>query len=433
MEKYKGAYVVDKEDYYFLINPYLQTTSEIKKIDNDFRKSIEPYEKDLIDSYILFNDDNYNYNRISNYFVNKEKYNFNSVTFTEAMSFDCNLNCIYCMQQNTCKSRNKITPDERVTLWQKIKNLFNANDIKICLFGGEPFYDLNYVEELFNIAEKRNINISSIIAVTNGTICNEQVCNIINKFHISTLQITLDGLKEVQDSRRVLTNGSSYDLITNNIDSFLKYTKASIIINTVLDKQNKNDYIPMVREIINRYNDYVFGDKPRVIFNLGTECHPVNRCQYTNENASYNVQFMDTYYENLFKLIDLGVAINSIFPGPICIGNKSNDIVTGPDGNIYSCISAIGLDDFKICDYEDVLNNPAKFLFQSIKFSESNKSAECFECEYSPWCNGGCSYNKFVEGKKSSCQKLIFKEVIEKIVNISSMVQEIYPNIYRKK
>lgn len=72
-----------------------------KKINGCFKDSIASMENKLTDENILLQDEEYN--NYSIFFTNKERYNFNRLTITQVMSYNCNCRCVYCMQQNTFK------------------------------------------------------------------------------------------------------------------------------------------------------------------------------------------------------------------------------------------------------------------------------------------------------------------------------------------
>lgn len=308
---------------------------------------------------------------------------------------------------------------------KKISDIFDAKEISLALFGGEPFLDITRVGKIIIKAKSMNLNISNISAVTNGTICDDNVIKVINKYNISFFQITIDGLKEIHDKRRVLLGKSSYDTIITNILKVMKKTDANIIINTVMDKSNKNNYIYMVEELCAIFHKYIFSETPRIIFNLGMECHPVGKSEYTKNNIIKNDE-LDDYYENILKLIKLGVAINSIIPTSMCISNIINDVIVAPDGDIYNCITGLGSEKFKICSAGELIKDPSRFLVKAIKFSEGNRKKECIQCEYKPFCNGGCQYNAFVENNSFiQCQRSVFDKVIRKIIEVISEVEDI--------
>lgn len=433
MKSYKGALIKEYEDNIFLYNPTIQSQSIIKKNGMSLEDAIKYNYNYLLENMVLL--DNYaNHGNIVDFFTNKEKFNFNNIIITEAMSFDCNLSCSYCMQQNTFKDVHTLSPEQRVNIWKNLINIFNSKSISLHLFGGEPFYDINFVDRLLSNAINEKIPISSIGAVTNGTICNNSLIEIINKYNISYLQITLDGNKNVHNIRRRSKTGfSSFDLIINNIEKFLKYTNCEIIINTVIDKSNYSNYKELVDFIIDKFDVYVVGDSPRIIFNLGTECHPVNKSDYTRDNVLSDEDFNRMFYDNMDYLIQSNVIINSILPTPMCINDCVKDIIIGPNGDIYSCISGIGVDKFRICTYDEFINKPQLFLLESIKKSSSRKNDKCKVCDYTGMCNGGCYYNKVIENLDNSCQKSIFNNTIDRLLDCLVNVHEVSNGRYRKR
>lgn len=429
MKKYYGAFVLEKEEKVYIYNPYIDLGVWVDK-EKTLEETLEVNKSYLFEKNIFM--DEVSGRKLHTFFVNKERYNFSEVTVTEAMSFACNLKCVYCMQQNTEHKVNEISAEERVKLWKKMLEIFGAERLNICLFGGEPFLKIDYIEQLMILAKENNIEIGRLFAVTNGTLCNDRIMTFINQYGLSSVQVTLDGPAEVHNKRRVGKEKNTYEIINNNIQRLLDETDVKIVINTVLDKQNHEYYEEMLDELIVKYGDYMYGEKTRIIFNLGVECHPVNKSEYTDENILEEKEYRDFFYDNMMKLANKGVAINMPFPAPVCILNYANDIVTGPDGSVYSCITAIGMEKFRIGTYEEVMNKTENFLMNSIITSERERGEGCKTCDYLPFCNGGCAYNQLTEEKKSSCQKLLFDLTIEKQIELKSMLEEIGPGIYRK-
>lgn len=416
---------------FFLFNPYLFTSCWLEK-ENSIDKTISLNRETLCKEHILFKDD-FNYNYVSNFFSNREIYNFNKVTITDALSYSCNLNCKYCMQQNTFKDIHVLDIEKKYELIKEILNFFGANELELCLFGGEPLLFYKEFEKLLNLLISDGVMLTKISVVTNGTLCNNSIIEFINKFNISSLQITLDGTEKIHNSRRVIKDSSknAYKMSMDNINKILTMTNSTIIINTVLDKSNKNDYLNMVDQLINYFYDYIYSNNPRIIFNLGLECHPVKKSEFTIENILPDDEYQKIYYDIMNDLIDKGVAINSILPSPICIRNLPNDLILSPDGGIYNCISGLGIEEFKIGDYEEIINDPGDFLIKLIQ-KKQRLDKNCIKCEYFPLCNGGCYYEEIINSK-SACQKKIFDNHIYDIINICSKVEEIENNTFRVK
>ena len=218
-----GAFVLAEGSNLLLFNPHLSSSAVVPLVGSDIDETIRMHKADLIQKCVLFQDveASIDYNGISDFFTKRDAYNTQVVYITDAMSFECNFSCVYCMQQNTFRDVTPLSPKERALTWEKIRHSLNAQNIVLYLFGGEPFYNADYLGELLETAADMSIPISSISAVTNGSLANDKLINIIRKFGIRSLQITLDGPKIIHDMRRVSNDGaSSFDTIMKNIGVF---------------------------------------------------------------------------------------------------------------------------------------------------------------------------------------------------------------------
>ena len=99
--------------------------------------------------------------------------------------------------------------------------------------------------------------------------------------------------------------------------------------------------------------------------------------------------------------------------------NKEGDIVIAPNGDLYNCISGIGIDKFKICTYDEIINKPEIFLKKYSQFLENKFTDElCEDCKYLPICNGGCRYNIYINKVKKDCWKAFHNKVYEELLSL---------------
>lgn len=430
-----GAFALQDKESVLLFNPHLSTSAIIPLVDSDIRTSIDTYRNELKKQFVLLPDCGKlsDHNAISEFFTKRDAYNTDILFFTDAMSYDCNFSCVYCMQQNTFKDVAPLSPRDRAQAWETIRRTFNSEGIVPCLFGGEPFLHVEYVKELLENAKNIGIPIRSISAVTNGSLAGNDVLNLIRDYGIRKLQITLDGPKDIHDVRRVAKDKtSSYETIVKNLHVFLRETSVQIIINTVLDKQNCDHYLEMVDELIALFPEYIFGEKPRIIFNLGNECHPFNRSEYTTENILKSNN-QKVFFKNIFGLFNRRVCVNSPIPSGRCIATSVNEVVLAPDGDVFQCISGIGNPDLLVAKYDEYTSDSTILLVKQLLLKHPGATASCRTCHNLPLCNGGCKYNKLVEGKASSCQKSDFSFGIDQYVRIAVSVDEVYADVFRLK
>lgn len=200
-----------------------------------------------------------------------------SVSLTDALSFRCNLDCVYCPLRNVAGEIPEMTPEERTAIWQEVADAFSVKKFPLTLFGGEPFLNVPYIQKLLTLAEEKEIPISPIEVVTNGTIAGPEVIRLINQYHISKLRITLDGPGEIHNARRPMKNGEDgYSLILDNMDIFLSETAAGIRINTMLDRHTACHYSRMIRDLNRRFAPYMAGKPSRITFTVNSgvrTCH----------------------------------------------------------------------------------------------------------------------------------------------------------------
>lgn len=80
----------------------------------------------------------------------------------------------------------------------------------------------------------------------------------------------------MHDSKRKMKNGdSSYKTIMENIKKLCIQTNIKAVINTVLDIDNADCLIVMVKDLINYLGNYILCDNPQIVFNLGELCSTI--------------------------------------------------------------------------------------------------------------------------------------------------------------
>lgn len=212
------TFVKEYDHSYFLFNAFTNCTLEISKVDvPNLQQYLDKEMNNLLAEGVFCPSDT-SYYELADFFIKRDTTNTENLTITDAATFDCNLRCVYCMQQNTNQRCELIPPKQRIKIWMQVMSLLNSSSLSVCLFGGEPFFYKHYVNEMLETAKSVGLNLKDIFAVTNGTLIDRSMLDIINRYGISSLQITLDGPKEVHDNRRYNHNKEgSFDLIIENI------------------------------------------------------------------------------------------------------------------------------------------------------------------------------------------------------------------------
>lgn len=174
----------------------------------------------------------------------------NALNLTIAPTLGCNFRCSYCYEHKSNVSMTTKTQEKTINfIHQRLKDVVS---LRIWWFGGEPLLEKKTIEQMskqvLSLCKKNGCNYTSAM-VTNGYLLNKDTALKLRECEISTLQITLDGPKNIHDKRRYLINGKgSFDqIIRNLIDAVDIIPIINIRIN--IDKENQNK-VPLLLDTL---------------------------------------------------------------------------------------------------------------------------------------------------------------------------------------
>ena len=417
MEKYKSSYFKKIDDDFVFLNPINLSVCIIKcekgQTEQNFIVTISnKQEKWLIKNSIILDSQNDGL-LIAKYISNKLKYS-NVFSFTDSYSFNCNMQCIYCFEEGI---NNKVSLNykERIKEIDQLVRTFGGeiDAIDYVFYGGEPLLYKDYIEKvsrhLIRKYSKKKVIFSFF---SNGTLIDDNFVNLCKKYKFETIKITLDGPKEIHDARRKMkNNSSSFTIIINNIRRLLNETNINIIINSVIDKNNYNDYGVLADELIEEFGDFIASKQPRITFNIGLLCKPLNANLYTFKNIETIYDNYMAYYDNVTLLIKKGITCSSPFYSPHCSNSREKSFIIAPNGNIYKCVSGIMCDKFLIGTKDDLKNNKMKVFENNVSQIESSHNVMCQKCEFLLMCNGGCKFQNKIHNSLLCRKELLVKEM----------------------
>ncbi|HCZ07329.1 MAG TPA: radical SAM protein [Thermotogae bacterium] len=438
MSRYKFSDFLIKVDdgnqilfYNILLRNYVETNvKELRKLQAAFNDADENsllsnfvnegiMLENYIDEYALFK-----------YISNKIKYDHSILSITDVITLDCNLNCIYCMQQgielrNDKERNSSLSPQDRVSLWLSLMNLFNAGAIVVTFFGGEPSLYPEKLSRIIRSAEKKQVPIKQYNIITNGVNFSDHMFEVLCNSKFRFIQITLDGPKHVHNRRRTSQKyKETWEMIINNIEKLLNKTNLTIVIHTVLDKMNSGEkYGMMIDELVDAFGENVI--KERFLFNIGLLSHPNGSCAYTVENIPELAEYANIYVNTIKVALERGISLLDFLNIWPCTYRKETDLVIAPNGDLYNCISGVGRQKFRISSYSEFLDSPTNFLRLYSQFMESDYTDdECMNCIYLPICNGGCRFNAYVLKTKKDCWKIFHQNTYPKLLKLFSKFHE---------
>ncbi len=389
---FTGALAVAKEQQYKQFIDYLETGKEIE--DKEF------LENALKCGYLVPKD-------IDERFLIKTRmmagrYSSRTLSLTIAPTMACNFRCVYCFEQGYYG--NKLMDENtQENLMKFIKKHINGvKYLHVTWFGGEPLLGMSIIETLsqkmISLCEEINVKYYANI-VTNGYLLTPNVAEKLREYKVTSAQITIDGPKEIHDSRRPLINGrGTYDIIMKNLMEIRDILPISLRINVDYDNISAAD---KVMEFLKR-NKMLDTIRPYLGLVIPY-----------NDNYQEEKCFSDEMYSkyNLKFLMDHNIPLQKTYPRPrknYCGADFCNGWVIDDKGNMYKCWNDIGIPEkvvgnINLGDYylqrTDLLEEYASF--DPITYEE------CKDCKMLPVCLGGCPHNR-MEGRRVCEQRRFY-------------------------
>ncbi len=158
-------------------------------------------------------------------------------------TFLCNLRCTYCFQSHRMHGRVALIQPEvidsmfhAISVFQDL--LGKSRPPVLTLFGGEPLLNRRKqreaIERVLDLARERGYRVQII---TNGVHLGAYA-DLLSKYPIDFIQVTLDGPREVHDRRRIFAGGrGSFDRIVDSIDRAIAKS-LRIVIRVNIDGEN---------------------------------------------------------------------------------------------------------------------------------------------------------------------------------------------------
>lgn len=415
----------DSEAFY-LFNTYTGSTF---LVDGNVKEKIESKDVDFLepemkrqyeDTGILIKDD-VEESRIFSYLYNKQKFNNEVLNLTVLLTYECNLRCIYCYEGAGEVIKGSLDDDSREAIFNFIKKQMEGRKSKalaMVLFGGEPLlnFEANYewLDRIKAYCEENDKKFVTSI-VTNGILVDERVMEKLADYNCEMIQITLDGVKEVHDTRRIYKNGrGSFDEVMQGIR--LIYDNPALsnpVIRINIDKNNISD----VRDLLNYLHDeHLTG----CFIDFGVVKGTTNACSSYTGNCFVEEELgdiLDGLWEDLERLgfrYNISPQRKNMFCGLFC----DSAFTISPFAEIYKCWDHVGMEEHLMgkINAEGEIVEPTYRYFDWMSHNPTEVE-ECRKCAYLPACGGGCasvSYSKDNTYHSSGCYKTI--GVIEKQV-----------------
>lgn len=155
---------------------------------------------------------------------------------------ECNLRCRHCGSDCSIAKQNELTTAEIKAAFKSIARDFDAGSITIAATGGEPLMR----KDLFDVMGYAHDLGFKWGMVTNGTLVNEEVIEKCRQAGMSTVTVSVDGLKE---SHEFMRKGGSFNKAVNALKLFKEAGCFGIVEATTCVSQYNIGELPAIYEL----------------------------------------------------------------------------------------------------------------------------------------------------------------------------------------
>lgn len=360
--------------------------------------------------------------------ITRQRANDNSMHLTIAPTMDCCFRCHYCFEKY--KEPGVMSEIVMDSIVKYLNSLPSKPDVSITWFGGEPLMAIEQIEKLYNKIESNYKKPNKSNIITTGIHINKDVITILRKVGITSMQITLDGLKETHNKVKYTQEcKDAFSKVLDNVDLVMSQApEINVVFRINTTKLNMNEYVPLYTQLVNRYKQYQnYGISPGIVMERGAcQIKGADKSIFftPKENAHFN---LDLYHKHHIYTAFMR------YPSRFFLecGMRNNlTIAFDPSGYAYKCWELIGNKKYAI----GKLTDDGKLeIINSVHYNRQMYGADpledpvCRKCKYLPICNGGCPIQRIencFENKKNNVCTL-YKGYMEEFLKIHMEIKRL--------
>lgn len=393
-----GAMATLDEKHYLMYNKFIEDNIEIP--DEEFKKNLK------VGGFIL--PDDLDEQELIRLRLMENRFNTDNFSMTIAPTMDCNFRCIYCYEKNNLNS-TRMTEKVQDKIVEHLKSRINTvRNVHIAWYGGEPTLAFDIIKSLskrlIKVCDDNNVTYSANI-VTNGYNLSQDIANCFRDCKIQGMQITLDGPRDIHDTRRPLLGGQgTFDKIISNLKYCVdKIDNISIRINTDVDNATR------INEIINELKENGIADKvkPYLGFVEATnDGYIKEKCMTVEMYSKKHLDFIKNHKLDIFRGYPRVI-------GNYCGADCVSSLIVDPEGYLYKCWNDIGMKENSIGNILD--DNPYNgniSRYVNYMMYDPTHDSRCVDCNMLPICMGGCPHKRIISVDGCCEQKFTLQEYL---------------------
>jgi uncharacterized protein len=334
-----------------------------------------------------------------------------TLLLTIAPTIQCNFRCTYCFETHRQEVMSPATEGELTRFI--VAQSAAVRSISTTWFGGEPLLQPDIIDRVQRFTNawggSRGIRIRRGI-VTNGYFLDPpMVARLQALGEWEMVQVTIDGLPEMHDRRRVLHGGQgTWDRIIANCRAALA---AGLPINLRInvDRRNAASIGDLLDVLI------AGGVVPDAQVSLGFIVDSTGACAHVADEVLSDEERARLVVRFDAELLRRGVAPTATFPaptcGPLCSVESPLGYVVAPSGLLFKCWNQVDRDASQAIGHVAgrAVPNADEERARWARYDPASRRG-CSNCSALPTCMGGCpwEYERLGRVERGECDPFRF-------------------------
>ena len=313
----------------------------------------------------------------------------------------CNFDCPYCFENHRPGKMSPEVQDDVVALAERMLDASATQDLDVTWFGGEPLLATDVIESLSErliaLVEGRGGSYRAGI-ITNGYLLTQDVADMLERVHVSPVQVTLDGLAASHDATRPLAGGGpTFEHIVSNLRENRLPFRISIRHN--VHKDNLADVEPL-RALVARISE----ESGNELYYYPARVHESDAADMRGCGTSVLCGVSD---------VDVAIARDAErfthTKGIHCGVHSIRGVCIDASGRLHMCRETVDKPELSFGTAHDwdptnplVTASTRDNLTCYLSGGAPLADPECRACVWLPQCAGGCPYQRLF-GRGRAC------------------------------
>lgn len=316
---------------------------------------------------------------------------------TIAPTMNCNFGCDYCFETHEKGHMSPAVRDGLIAFLRTQLAAAGPVPLTVTWFGGEPLMGLPVIldlsDRLDQLVEQGVLTGWSATMITNGLLATPKTMGRLRR--LSSVQVTIDGPREVHDARRVLKHGGkpTFDTICANLAALPDGLPTTIRIN--VDRRNAD----MLERCADQLHAAGVLSRPEAGLYLGIveSYEPPAMAKRDRAAVFSNLlttrEFAAVQERFLAHCEARGYAVVGDRPAPllrgVCQVDNINAYVVDPSGALLKCWAELRNRPDTVANLLDPASWPDPLLSELEQRNPFDDEG-CQRCKLLPVCMGGC-------------------------------------------